>query len=151
LVHSQSTNQQRHELNEDLAFSWLRAQFLRSRDPHRLRRIAAADRRNERTEHVFRIVTRPEGILLGITIVFFGMLAAVVMFATVLIMAIRLSNLRHTSNGAGTMLEERRRVVLPSLVIIGVTAAFWVILLALDIWWNIVPGFPLERVFRALH
>jgi hypothetical protein len=35
------------------------------------------------------------------------------------------------------MHQERRRVVVPSLVIIGVAAALWVTLLALDIWWNI--------------
>ncbi|MFZ1016716.1 MAG: fungal specific transcription factor domain-containing protein [Candidatus Cybelea sp.] len=87
-------------------------------------------------------MTRPEGILLGITIVLFGMLAAVVMFATAIIMAIRLNTLHRNSTEAGETSQERQRIVVPSLVIIGVAAFLWVILLVLDIWWNIVRGFP---------
>jgi hypothetical protein len=96
-------------------------------------------------------VTRPEGIFVGLAIVLFGMLAGVVVFATGIIMAIRLNNLRNTSSEADEMLQERRRIVTPSLVIIGVAAALCAILLVLDIWWNIGSGFPFNRMFRVGH
>ncbi len=96
-------------------------------------------------------MTRPEGIFVGLTIVLFGMLAGVVVFAAGLIMAIRLNNLRRTSSDAAEMLQERRRIVTSSLVIIGVAAVLWAILLVLDIWWNIVPSPLFERILHGGH
>jgi hypothetical protein len=44
------------------------------------------------------------------------------------------------------MLQERRRIVRPSLVMIGVAAAFWAIMVALDIWWNLVSNAAFVRM-----
>ena len=89
--------------------------------------------------------------MLGFTIVFLAMLTGVIVVATGVTMAIRLDNLRRRSNEIGEMLEERRRIVNPSLVIIGVAAALWAALLVLDLWWNIGSGFPFNRIFRLGH
>ena len=95
-------------------------------------------------------MTRPEGIVLGFTIVVLGMLAAVTVFATAIVMLIRLSNLRHTLTGASEMLQERRSIVAPSLVVMGAASGLWVIMLALDIWWTLVQSVPFERMFHRL-
>jgi len=96
-------------------------------------------------------VTRPESIFVGFTIVLFGMLAGIVMFAAGIIMAIRLNDLRRTSSEVDEVLQERRRIVTPSLVIIGVAAALFAILLVLDFWWNIGSGFPFNRILMPVH
>lgn len=95
-------------------------------------------------------MTRPEGVLLGMAIVLFGMLAFVAVLVTVTIMAVRLSNLRRAATDAGEKLQERRRIVKPSLMIIGVAGGLWAILVALDIWWNIIRDSIFERMFM-LH
>ena len=93
-------------------------------------------------------MTRPEGIFLGLIIVLSTMLAGVVIFATATIMAMRLNNLGRTSI-EGEMSQKRQRIVIPSLVIIGIATVLWAVLLVLDIWWNIVRGSPFERMFHA--
>lgn len=92
-------------------------------------------------------MTRPESILFGMTVAFLGMLMSAVILLAVVIMALRLSSLRRTATDGGDVQAQRRRIVVPSLVIIGVAIPLWVILLALNIWWNIIRGSALERMF----
>jgi hypothetical protein len=96
-------------------------------------------------------VTRPEGIWFGMTIVLCGWLAAVVTLSTCVVMAIRLGDLSRTSAETDEMVRKRRRIVSSSLLVIGGSATLWVVLVALDIWWNILRGFPFERLLHALH
>jgi len=46
------------------------------------------------------------------------------------------------------MEEERRRVVIVSVVTIGAISAAWILLTAFSLWWNVIRGFPW---YRLLH
>jgi hypothetical protein len=116
-----------------------------------LRRIAAADRRAGRIEQNLNVVTRPEWIFFGMTVTLCGMLASVVVLATGAVLAVNLINFRSTATTEAETLQERRRIVQPCLVMIGVGAVVWAIMMTLDVWWNLVSNAAFERTLLRLH
>lgn len=45
-------------------------------------------------------------------------------------------------------MEEQRRVVAVSVVMIGVISAAWVLLTAFFLWWFVILGFPWYRLLN---
>lgn len=78
------------------------------------------------------------------------MMASVIVLATGTVLAVSLINFRSAATTEAEMLQERQRIVRPSMVMIGVAAAFWAIMVALDIWWNLVSNAAFVRMLLRL-
>lgn len=74
------------------------------------------------------------------TVGLFGILAGVVVFATGGLLTIQLINLVRTPTSLDAMEQKRRDIVVPSVMMIGMAAATWVICFAVDVWWNLIRG-----------
>jgi hypothetical protein len=78
------------------------------------------------------------------------MMASVIVLATGTVLAVSLINFRSAATTEVEMLQERQRIVRPSLVMIGVAAVLWAIMAALDIWWNLVSNAAFVRMLLRL-
>jgi hypothetical protein len=80
------------------------------------------------------------------TVVFVGMLASIVVFTVGAVLTLELIKTARSA-ALSEMLERRRIIVMPAVITIGIASAVWVIMFVLDVWWNLIRGSPLERIF----
>jgi hypothetical protein len=78
-------------------------------------------------------------------------LAGIVALATGAVLTINLVGFRSTAATAAEILQERRRIVNPCLVMIGVAAAFWAVMMTVYTWWFILSNARIARILLHVH